>query len=312
MISIVVPTRNRAHTLRRVATSYLAQAGVDELIFVDDAGSDDSETVVRALAQAHPKVHLRFLRNASRRGASHSRNVGARACRNEFVLFCDDDESLEAGYAVTCMAKLAATGAGAVSGRRIYLQDDETPAAALLRFGTGLRNSPPFRTLLCEYVNGARFDRDHRQPITNAIILTRRALLLEFPFDDHYATGNGYREETDYQMNLYVHGHDIWVTNDCHSFHLPASHVRSGGQRTQVWRRIYWSVRYTRYFFGKYYAAYAERQGLRTPRALALVAFSLFSVYKELLRPPMHALALWWLQRLQRVRTGAPGAMLKP
>jgi glycosyltransferase involved in cell wall biosynthesis len=306
MISLIVPTRNRAHTLRRVAPGYFEQELIDEIIFVSDAGDDDSEAVVRAIAAQHPQVRLSFLRNESRLGASQSRNIGVQAATNEFVLFCDDDEHLEPGYARTCLAKLQSLGAAAVSGRRVYMQDGETVEEALRRFGTGLRNTTPFHAVLCEYVNGARFAGDRSQPITNAVILTRRALLLEHPFDGHYARGNGYREETDYQMNLFVHGHDIWVTNDCHSIHLPLSQVRTGGQRTQTWRRIYWSIYYTRYFFAKYYAAYAKRLQLRTPRSAALVAFGVFSVYRELLRPPLYALAMALLRR----RAAAPATVL--
>lgn len=292
MISIVIPTRNRAHTLRRVAHSYFAQDLVTQIVFVSDAGDDDSEAVVTAIAQAHSGVRMLFLRNAKRLGASQSRNVGVRACRNDYVLFCDDDEYLEPGYARTCLAKLERLQAGAVSGRRVYMQPGETTGEALARFGHGLRDGVPFHPVLCEYVNGARFAGDRRQPITNAVILTHRRLLLEFPFDGEYARGNGYREETDYQMNLFVHGHDIWVTNDCHSLHLPMSQVRTGGQRTQAWRRIYWSIHYTNYLFGKYYPAYAARLHLRTPRVLAQAAFAVFAVYRELLRPPLHALAM--------------------
>lgn len=304
MISLIVPTRNRAHTLRRVAPSYFRQEGVDEILFVDDAGDDDTEAVIERIAAEYPHVHTRVLRNLTRLGASQSRNVGVQACRNDYVLFCDDDEYLEPGYARTCLAKLQAHGAGAVSGRRVYMLDGETPAQALRRFGHGLREAKPFRALLCEYTNGARFVGDRQQPITNAVILTRRALLLMHPFDAHYARGNGYREETDFQMNLFVHGHDIWVTNDCHSIHLPLSQVTSGGQRTPAWRRIYWENHYTRYFFGKYYGAYARRLGLTAPRGVALAAFFFFSLYKELLRPPLHRIALALLAR--RMQPGGP------
>ncbi len=297
MISMVIPTRNRAHTLRLVAPSYFTQALVTEIVFVSDEGDDDSEAVLTAIAAAHPGVQMKFKRNAQRLGASQSRNVGVQACSNDFVLFCDDDEFLEADYARICLDKLQQSGAGAVSGRRVYMELGETTADALRRFGHGLRDTMPFRPVLCEYVNGARFQGDRRQPITNAIILTWRALLLQYPFDGEYARGNGYREESDYQMNLFVHGHDIWVTNACHSMHLPMAQVRTGGQRTQTWRRIYWSIYYTHYFFGKYYAAYAARLQLRTPRWLAVAAFAVFSVYRELLRPPLHAVAMALLRR---------------
>lgn len=302
LISLIVPTRDRAHTLVRVAPSYFTQDGVDEVLFVDDAGTDDTAAVIARIAAQHPDVHCRVLRNARRLGASQSRNVGVQACRNEFVLFCDDDEYLEEGYARTCLAKLKSYDAAAVSGRRVYMRDGETTAQALRRFGHGLRNSVSFRPVLCEYVNGARFKGDRRQPITNAVILTRRALLLRHPFDGHYARGNGYREETDYQMNLFVNGHDLWVTNDCHSIHLPLSQVRTGGQRTSAWRRIYWENHYTRYFFGKYYEPYARRLGLASPQIVALASFFVFSLYKELLRPSLQRLAVALLD--QRARLG--------
>jgi glycosyltransferase involved in cell wall biosynthesis len=297
LITLIVPTRNRAHTLRLVAPSYFAQDGVSELIFVSDAGDDDTPAVIAEIARQYPEKVSRLLRNETRLGASQSRNVGVAASRNEFILFCDDDEHLEAGYARILLQKLQTPNVGAVSGRRIYLAPGESRASALQRFGSGIRSSKMFRPLICEYVNGAKFAGDIVMPITNAIILTRKSLLQQFPYDSYYARGNGYREETDFQMNLFVHGFDIHVTNDCHSFHLPLSQVRTGGQRTAPLKRLYWSIFYTRYFFGKYYERYAQRVGLKSPRWIALLAFGIFAVYRETLRPTLHALAMLVLAR---------------
>lgn len=307
MITLIVPTRNRAHTLRRVAPSYFVQDGVSEVIFVIDGGDDDTPQVIERLAAGHADVRTRVLRHEVRCGAAQSRNTGVAAAGNDFILFCDDDEYLEAGYARICLRKLQAPGVGAVSGRRVYMESGETPAQAVQRFSHGLRPGKPFRPLICEYVNGARFDGDLRLPLTNAVILTRKSLLLRFPFDPYYARGNGYREESDFQMNLYVWGLDVIVTNDCHSIHLPPDEVRQGGQRTQTWRRIGWSLRYTHYFFGKYYARYAARFGLRAPRWLAETAFAVFAVYRETLRPPLYALVKWGLrQRRRRLAPAIP------
>jgi len=301
VITLVVPTRNRAHTLRLVASSYFSQDEVSELIFVDDAGDDDTSVVIAAIAQGYPSKIWRVLRNAARLGASQSRNVGIAASSNEYILFCDDDEYLEPGYATILLRKLLASNAGAISGRRIYMLPGENQSQALRRFGSGLRAGKPFRKLMCEYVNGAKFSGDISIPITNAIILTTKSLLLKFPFDAHYARGNGYREETDYQMNLFVNGYDIRVTSDCHSFHLPMSQVRTGGQRTHRFKRLYWCIYYTNYFFGKYYERYAQRMRLKSPRWIALAAFSIFSAYRETLRPTLHAFGM----RLLAARAGA-------
>lgn len=301
MISLIVPTRNRAHTLRLVAPSYFEQEGVDEIIFVSDAGEDETGQVVEQIAARYPSVQLKLLRNPERRGASYSRNLGVAASKNEYILFCDDDEYLEPGYARVCLEKLLALDAGAISGRRIYMDPGESQAQALRRFGNGFRRSRPFRSVICEYVNASQYEGDIKLPITNAIILTRKSLLQQFPFDSFYARGNGYREETDFQMNLFTHGYDIYVTNERHSFHLPMTQVRTGGQRTQATRRLYWSVFYTRYFFGKYYSAYAARLGLRTPRWAALMAFAVFALYREALRPPLYTIAKWALRQRRRV-----------
>lgn len=300
MITLIVPTRNRAHTLRLVAPSYFEQELVSELIFVDDQGEDDTAQVLQQIAARYPHKRLHIIRNPERQGASQSRNIGVRSASNEYILFCDDDEYLEPGYARVCLQKLREQSLGAVSGRRVYMRTGETQADALRRFQRGLWRSRPFRPLLCEYVNGAIFEGDIDLPFTNAIILTHRSLLLQFPFDAYYSRGNGYREETDYQMNLFVHGHRICVTNEVHSLHLPLEQVRTGGQRTASLQRLYWSVHYTRYFFGKYYERYARRLGLRAPRWAALGAFAIFSAYRETLHPPLYKVASWALAAVRR------------
>jgi glycosyltransferase involved in cell wall biosynthesis len=297
VISLIVPTRNRAHTLRLVAPSYFAQQEVNELIFVNDNGDDETESVLREIEAQYPDKTLKVIHNASRFGASQSRNVGIAASRNELILFCDDDEYLEPGYAQILARKLTELNAGAVSGRRVYMQPGESTSQSLTRFGTGFLAVKPFRRLTCEYVNGAKFLGDLALPITNAIILTKKTLLLKYPFDAHYARGNGYREETDFQMSLFVNGHDIYVTNECHSFHLPLSQVRTGGQRTQKLKRLYWSIYYTRYFFRKFYARYARRLGMKAPRWFAVAAFVIFATYRETLRPTLHRMAMWVLTR---------------
>ena len=299
MISMVVPTRNRAHTLRLVAPSYYEQDDVSEIVFVSDAGDDGTPDLIAGLAKAYPTVRTRFVRNPTRLGASQSRNVGVGLADNDYILFCDDDEYLEPGYARTCLAKLQALDAAAVSGRRIYMVDGETQAAALQRFGNGLRHGKPFRRIICEYVNSAIYEGDIELPFTNAIILTRTALVKRFPFDGYYAVGNGYREETDYQMNLFVNGYRIFATNDCHSLHLSPSKVRTGGQRTRPLLRIYWAVFFTRYLFVKYYAAYARRMDIATPTWGALALFTLYVIYRDFLLAPLYGL---WLPLLLRFR----------
>ncbi len=292
MISMVIPTKNRAHTLKLVARSYFSQEGVSEIVFVNDGGDYETRGVLEVISKDYPNVNLIIHDNPKSVGASEARNIGSNIASNDYILFCDDDEYMEQGYAKTCLDKLKSLDAGAVSGRRIYMRDGESREGALKRFGNGMRRSKPMNYVICELVNGAIYEGDLSLPFTNAIILTRKDLLEQFPFDGFYARGNGYREETDYQMNLFVNGYDIYVTNDCHTMHLPMSQVKTGGQRVNKFRRIYWAIYYTNYFFNKYYDRYAKRTGVKTPKKVALVLFSIFAVYKEFLRPPLYFVAM--------------------
>ena len=297
MITLVVASRNRSYTLQKVLPSYFTQEGVTELILVDDDGEDDAEAVLRAHAAQYSNVKFRYMRNDTRRGASYSRGEGARYANNPYILFCDDDEYLEPGYAAACLALMVDEKIGVVSGRRVYMRAGETPEAAVSRFGSGPRRRRLFDMLLLEIVNGAHFKGTQSVPFTIANFLTRKELVLRFPLDSYYARGNGYREESDFQMNLYVHGYTILINDAVHSIHLPIEEVRTGGQRTSRLKRLGWSIYYNNYFIDKYHARYRKRAGVSYPGWVAKAAGVTFLTWKTFLRPPLYKIATSILYR---------------
>jgi glycosyltransferase involved in cell wall biosynthesis len=285
MITIVVPTRNRSYTLRRVAPSYYRQELVTEIIFVSDCGTDDTPELIGSIAAGFAHVRTVVLRNERQSGAAFSRNVGARAASNEYVLYCDDDEFLEPGYARVCLEKLRASGAGAVSGRRVTRLPGEAPEDAVRRFGHGLREVRAFHHWVCEFDPDARFAGDIRLPLTNSVILTTKSLLESYGFDPFYNRGSCFREESDFQMNLFTNGYDILVTSAVHSIHLHRTECTSGGGRRSRLSRYYWAVFYNRHFYGKYWDRYAARAGVRMSRPVAQALFAVYQVYFLFIKP---------------------------
>lgn len=89
LLSVVIPTWNRAQLVCDAVKSALAQrVGEVEVIVVDDASTD--ATVNRLKAEFG--TCIRLLRLEHRRGAGGARNAGARLARGEFVAFLDSDD----------------------------------------------------------------------------------------------------------------------------------------------------------------------------------------------------------------------------
>ena len=90
LVSVVIPTHNRATMLARAIRSVLGQTHPNlEIIVVDDASADDTANVVKRFTD--PRVH--YIAHATNRGGAAARNTGIRAARGEFIAFLDDDNT---------------------------------------------------------------------------------------------------------------------------------------------------------------------------------------------------------------------------
>jgi glycosyltransferase involved in cell wall biosynthesis len=90
---VVIPTYNRATTLPRAIKSVTEQSFADfELIVVDDGSSDNTESVVKSLAD--PRIIYVRRENG---GQCAARNTGAEESRAKYLVFLDDDDELLPG-----------------------------------------------------------------------------------------------------------------------------------------------------------------------------------------------------------------------
>lgn len=87
LVSVVIPTYNRARIIRKALDTALAQTYENiEIIVVDDGSTDDTET---ALADYADKI--RYIKQ-SNQGASAARNHGIREARGKYIAFLDSDD----------------------------------------------------------------------------------------------------------------------------------------------------------------------------------------------------------------------------
>jgi glycosyltransferase involved in cell wall biosynthesis len=89
LLSVVIPTWNRAHVVCEAIDSAFSQrVGQVEVIVVDDGSTDDTANVVTRSFGS--RLHL--LRLPRRRGAGAARNAGARLASGELLAFLDSDD----------------------------------------------------------------------------------------------------------------------------------------------------------------------------------------------------------------------------
>ena len=90
VVSVIIPTYNRARYLREAVESVLAQTYTDwELIVVDDGSTDETRRVVQSYVSRDPRV---FYRAQANRGEGAARNTGIQLARSRYVAFLDDDD----------------------------------------------------------------------------------------------------------------------------------------------------------------------------------------------------------------------------
>ncbi len=91
MLSIVIATYNRSHTLQACLASVLSQTDMGfEIIVVDDGSTDGTKDILAGFTDSR----LRTVQLPENKGASFARNQGIKEAKGEYVLVWDSDDTL--------------------------------------------------------------------------------------------------------------------------------------------------------------------------------------------------------------------------
>ncbi len=110
LISVILPTYNRAEQVKRAALSVLAQTEGDlELIVVDDGSTDDTLSVLAEIRD--PRLRVACQEHG---GACQARNTGVTLSRGHYVAFQDSDDVWRRNKLAVQLQCLRETGANVV------------------------------------------------------------------------------------------------------------------------------------------------------------------------------------------------------
>jgi len=91
LVSVVVPTFNRAGLLPSALRSVQAQSWTDfEVVVVDDGSTDDTRAVVASMSAADDRIRYLHQPNG---GVSSARNTALANCRGSMIAFLDSDDA---------------------------------------------------------------------------------------------------------------------------------------------------------------------------------------------------------------------------
>lgn len=89
MISVIIPTYNREHTLRRSIESVLSQTYTDlELIIADDCSTDGTKKLIEGIDD----TRIKYICLKKNGGACVARNAGIAVAKGDYIAFQDSDD----------------------------------------------------------------------------------------------------------------------------------------------------------------------------------------------------------------------------
>ncbi|MCD8011765.1 MAG: glycosyltransferase family 2 protein [Lachnospiraceae bacterium] len=88
MVSVIIPTYNRAKTIERSLNSVLSQTYKDlEVIIVDDGSDDNTKEVVDSVSDSRVRYYYQ-----DNQGACCARNLGIDVAKGDYISFQDSDD----------------------------------------------------------------------------------------------------------------------------------------------------------------------------------------------------------------------------
>lgn len=236
IVTVVIPSYNRAHLLERTIPTYL-QEGVKEIILVDDCSPDNTEDVVKKLQEQIPQ--LKYFKLPYNMKQQAAKNRGVEEVNTPWIYFGDDDSMLYPGSIKrlydTCL-EYNVEACGAIA---YYMKTGEEN----LSLDEYIEKNCKYAECLDDIVDikrmYANFSYSYRTPIIvpfcQACILLKTDIAKKVKFDPLYL-GNAYREETDFIIRCIETGATFMYDSRAAQINLPANMSTGGARGKSVWK----------------------------------------------------------------------------
>ena len=179
-VSVILPCYNHSKFLVDRIKSILKQTyPVSEIIFLDDASSDNSVEVARALLLCAP-MDVTFSVNTSNSGSPFVQwNRGVRMAKNEVIWIAETDDACDSEFLECLIRKYEQTNSALVFSQSRYISSEGADLGSLLSYTSRYW---PLSFKVDFSIDGRQFNSDYMTrgcaiPNASAVVFSRKAFI---------------------------------------------------------------------------------------------------------------------------------------
>jgi glycosyltransferase involved in cell wall biosynthesis len=270
LISIVIPTKDRVESLKKVLPSYLNQEYLKEIIIINDGSTDNTDTYIVGLLRTNPL--LKYIKNPVNKGVPTSRNIGIAKAKGKYIFFGEDDVELAQNHISTLLKHLKFNNADIIAGRHICPKIGEKKLDALKTANLNTRRAIDQRKLLADYSVNLKCDK--QLPLAHSLMLIKKHVFKTIKYDELYKV-NFWREESDFQLTAAEQGFKLYYCGHTVSFNVFNDNNKGGCHSSNIFLYKYWCIKNNLYFINKHAKYLKENLGLKS-KTIYIINFTLF------------------------------------
>lgn len=297
VVSIIIPTYDRSKTLRDVIGSYIKQKGVGELIIIDDGSmSSYSDTIAYIDAETKKKnIIFKYVKNGTNMGAGYCRNLGVTMASCDYILWGEDDAFLSDDYLL--ILKRKCNEKTIVFGSIYYGITPQMEKNSIVKTIMQQKDvdKPIFNFNVFEGYYRKNVRNDQEVPFGHALILVPKKAYENITYYENYKV-NGYREESDAQVQMVKKGYKIIYTSETSCFHFPWTATQTGGQhKNSTLKTELYTIKNTFIFYDRHYKFFRDKYNLKRTLCGAKFYFASNRILKN-----MYALYLGFKRKIYK------------
>lgn len=164
LVSVIIPTYNCGAYICKAVESVKLQEVAWELIIIDDASTDDTESKIEVYKEDE---RIRYIKNKQNQGVAKSRNLGCIYANGEYIAFLDADDWWKTGKLKKQIEKITEKDeVFCYTGRELFEQNGKSKGK-LIKVKEGLDYSELLKT----------------NSVACSSVLIKREVILEFPME---------------------------------------------------------------------------------------------------------------------------------